>query len=34
MALGCDIIESHSFSVVRGYEAVPVGDHMGVDVVG
>lgn len=34
MALGYDIIESHLFIVVRGYEAVAVGDCMGVGVDG
>jgi hypothetical protein len=34
MALGCDIIESYSFIVVGGYEAVAVGSRRGVDVDG
>lgn len=34
MALDCDIIEFHSFTVVRGYEVVAMGDRMGVDVDG
>jgi len=34
MTLDCDIIEFHSFTVVRGYEAVAMGDRMGVDMDG